>query len=280
VHPFAPRHRRRDAAILERLRLLHEGPPAAAVPAFLALYAGFACPTEVLAQGLGLREDEARALATAAGGTVLAIPEATSAEAFTTGGKWTCLRDAVIERVRAWHGANPLLPGMELESLRSCVSDAPDARTFRWAINRLLADGVLVRAGSVVHLPGHRVALDERARAAAARIEAALQAGGLTPPDLRTLDAAGLTQRELIDLLGVLERDGRVVRVAGDLYYARDAVERGVALLVRHCTAHGGITAAVFRDLIGASRKYSIAFLDYCDRSGVTVRVGDARKLR
>ena len=43
---------------------------------------------------------------------------------------------------------------------------------------------------------------------------------------------------------------------------------------------HRDITAAVFRDLIGASRKFAIAVLDWCDRTGVTVRVGDLRKLR
>ena len=47
-----------------------------------------------------------------------------------------------------------------------------------------------------------------------------------------------------------------------------------------HCRTHGEITAAVFRDLIGASRKFAIAFLDWCDRTGVTLRVGDVRKLR
>ena len=38
--------------------------------------------------------------------------------------------------------------------------------------------------------------------------------------------------------------------------------------------------AAEFRDLIGASRKFSIALLDYFDRTGFTMRVGDVRKLR
>ena len=32
--------------------------------------------------------------------------------------------------------------------------------------------------------------------------------------------------------------------------------------------------------MIGASRKFAIAFLEYFDRTGVTIRVGDQRKLR
>ena len=63
----------------------------------------------------------------------------------------------------------------------------------------------------------------------------------------------------------------KVVRVMPDLYYARAAADESVALVRTHCRAHGEITAATFRDLIGASRKFAIAFLDWCDRTGVTV---------
>jgi len=40
------------------------------------------------------------------------------------------------------------------------------------------------------------------------------------------------------------------------------------------------ITAATFRDLLGASRKFAIALLDHFDHTGVTTRVGDTRRLR
>jgi len=42
----------------------------------------------------------------------------------------------------------------------------------------------------------------------------------------------------------------------------------------------GPLGAAEFRDMIGASRKFSIALLEYFDRTGFTIRVGDQRKLR
>ena len=87
--------------------------------------------------------------------------------------------------------------------------------------------------------------------------------------------------------LEVYERNDRyspaedpVVRVAADLYFAHDAVTAARALLAEHCRAQGEISAAVFRDRIGASRKFVIALLDWFDRSGVTTRVGDMRRLR
>jgi hypothetical protein len=37
---------------------------------------------------------------------------------------------------------------------------------------------------------------------------------------------------------------------------------------------------AQLRDILGFSRKYLIPFLEFCDRSGLTERRGDARVLR
>ena len=42
----------------------------------------------------------------------------------------------------------------------------------------------------------------------------------------------------------------------------------------------GDITPAAFRDRFGTTRKYTIPLLEYLDREGVTMRVGDKRRLR
>ena len=81
-------------------------------------------------------------------------------------------------------------------------------------------------------------------------------------------------------ILKQLEREGRVVQVDSELWFAREPLERARAVIREHAAAHGQIDAATFRDLLGASRKFSIALLDYFDRTGFTMRVGDVRKLR
>jgi len=132
-----------------------------------------------------------------------------------------------------------------------------------------------------VRAPGHRVVLGVGTRPLVARIEQLLIEGRFTPPDVRQLEeATGAPRKQLGEVLGVLETEGRVVRVAPDLYYARAEATRPRRSSPSTCRVHGEITAAAFRDLIGASRKFAIAFLDWCDRTGVTVRVGDVRKLR
>jgi selenocysteine-specific elongation factor len=170
---------------------------------------------------------------------------------------------------------------MEMESLRTQLPWDVPPKVFRWCVDRLVAAKRVVREESVVRVPEHRVALGTEARALGARVERLLAEGRFTPPDLRQLEeATGIARKRLLEVLAVLEGEERVVRVAPDLYWARAAADEARGLLEQHCRAHGDVTAATFRDLIGASRKFAIAFLDWCDRTGVTVRVGDLRKLR
>jgi len=70
------------------------------------------------------------------------------------------------------------------------------------------------------------------------------------------------------------------VKVAADLAFAYEVVEGVERRMRAHLEQAGEITAAELRDLIGASRKYSIPLLDYFDHTGVTVRSGDLRRLR
>jgi selenocysteine-specific elongation factor len=144
-----------------------------------------------------------------------------------------------------------------------------------------VAAGRLAREDSVVREPAHRVRLGREARELGERLERTLAEHGFTPPDVRTLESELAVPRAvLVATLGVLEAERRVVRVSAELYFAPAAADEACRRLAEHCRTHGGITAAEFRDLIGASRKFAVAFLEWCDRTGVTLRVGDVHKLR
>ena len=279
VHPFANRHRRGEGDLEERLGTLRAGTPPAAARAFLELIPEFASDRATVTQALNLRDEELATVATAPG--VLPVPDAEAPEAYTTTAKWERLEAEVLGVVSAAHRTHPLVPGLEMESLRTQLSFEVPPRAFRWCVDRLVAAGRLVREESLVRAPEHRVALGAGGRALGGRLEQLLCEARFTPPDLRQLEETlGVARKDILEVLAVLESEGKVVRVMPDLYYTRAAADESVALVRTHCRAHGEITAATFRDLIGASRKFAIAFLDWCDRTGVTVRVGDLRKLR
>jgi selenocysteine-specific elongation factor len=205
-------------------------------------------------------------------------------EGFTTRAKWDDLKRVAAAALKAHHEAKPLEAGLEMEALRSRLPYEVGARAFRALLDRLARESDIVREESVLRLKSHRVKLGGDAGALGKRVESLLADARFHPPDLAQIaEALKLAASDLAQLrtvLGALEREGRVVKIATDLYFSRAALDDARAQLVAHLNANGEITAAAYRDLLGASRKFSIALLDYFDHSGVTTRVGDVRRLR
>jgi selenocysteine-specific elongation factor len=173
-------------------------------------------------------------------------------------GDWVFSSDWLDEQRSALHAqleaADPLDPGVPPPS-------AP------WARDVLPLFGV-ERRGARIYLPGAEASLGERAEEAA-RLEAELEASGLTPVRIEDKEIAAF-----------LERGGQLVRVGDGLAVATRAYEDAKSLVVEECDREGSITLARFRDLIGGGRKQAQLLLERFDADGITRRVGDKRVLR
>jgi len=280
VHPFARRYQRGHAPIVLLERLRAAATPADVVGALLQIEPDFAVAPEYLAQAGALPMDVVRDVLRV-DPTVRALPDLDSMAACTTREKWETLRRTVLQTLTTFHQETPLAPGMEMELLRSRIAPALAPKLFRALLDALEAEAVLARADSVLRVPSHTVALPSADATLGGQAEALITAGGFTPPDLKQIEVALAVQRPRLNaILQQLEREGRVAKIAEGLYFGREPLEQARQQLRDHVAAHGDITAATFRDLLGASRKFSIALLDYFDRTGFTLRVGDLRKLR
>jgi len=205
-------------------------------------------------------------------------------EGYTTANKWAELKAFALAALTKHHAAEPLSPGLEMEALRSRLPYEIGARNYRALADRLARETDIVREESTLRLKTHRVKLGESDSKLVERIEEELRKTAFQPPELKQLaEELKLPSTELGKLrsvLSALEREGKVVKVATDLYFARASIDTSRARLTDYLQKHPEITAAAYRDLLGASRKFAIALLDYFDHSGVTTRVGDARRLR
>lgn len=280
LHPFARRHRRSELGVTDRLAALRTPDLLQACQAYLEAQSEFAAPLEEIYQGVNAREEEVAALL-GQDPEILPFPDPSRPEAYSVVGKWRQLTKDVQALLAAFHQEAPLARGMEMESLRSQLTFSFSPKIFRAVIENLAAEGIIVREESVLRLPTHTVKLNTREQDAAARLEHILQEGGFTPPELKDLEGKlDIPRKTLLDLLNVLESQGKVVKVTTDSYYSSIALEKTRTALVAHLNSQEEITAAGFRDLLGVSRKTAIPLLEYFDRTGVTLRVGDIRKLR
>ncbi len=280
VLPVSERHRHRGRALVARLETVRTGALDAVVAEALDLAQAFALSVDAVAESLAI---DARAVrsALAVAPRAVGLATGTGDEVFTTVAKWDILREGVRRVVARFHDEHPLAAGVEMEAIRTQLPYAVDAKLFRAVVERLAAERIVERRDNLLVAPDHRVALAAADREAGARACAALVAAGLTPPDLASLaTTVAVSRQRLVDIFGVLESQGQVVRVGADLFYAAEAIAAARSALGQYLATHAAITAAEYRDHLGVSRKFSIALLDYFDRTGVTLRVGDSRKLR
>jgi len=82
------------------------------------------------------------------------------------------------------------------------------------------------------------------------------------------------------DLYNALLELGELVFVPPDVVFHRSDYEHMVAEVRRLITQKGAVTAAEVRDHFNTSRRYVLAFLEHLDALGITVRDGDARRLK
>ena len=282
LNPLGCRVRKPIDAYRANLRLLKDCCGAEAIEALINLQESFALGTTSIAilMNIPIAEAEA-ALRDASRFVKLSIGDE---QAFTTQTRWDALKRSAVNALVTHHQAEPLSPGLEMEAMRTRLPYEIGARAFRPVVDRLSRESEIVREESVLRLKSHRVQLGGDAETLGTSVETMLTRAEFQPPDLKQLAGAlKIPANQLPRLRMVMlamEREGRVVKIATDLYFSRAATDTARDRLVEYLKTRPEITAAVFRDLLGASRKFAIALLDHFDHIGVTTRVGDVRRLR
>ena len=64
------------------------------------------------------------------------------------------------------------------------------------------------------------------------------------------------------------------------MVFSASAYQEQVDKISAYITEKGEITVGDVRDMLGTSRKYALAFMEYLDQRRITRRVGDERVLR
>ncbi len=81
------------------------------------------------------------------------------------------------------------------------------------------------------------------------------------------------------EALAALIEQGQLVKLGENILFLRETCDAAIAAIVDYLRAHGKITAAEARDLLGGTRKYILPLLEYMDAQKITRRMGDERVL-
>jgi selenocysteine-specific elongation factor len=286
VEPHARRHRRRQAAILEQLQVLAQGTPEDIV--LERLRAREPVDVDALVQRTGLAAADARAALGRLMETsdVLLLDQARLTNGAVTAPRlegrsfvisapgWERLTRQVEMLLSAFHQTYPLRRGLPKEELRTRLG--ADPRLFVRELDRLKAQGTATEDGPFVRLTSHRVEFSAAQERQVEQLLRVLREAGVSPPDRAELEA-GL--RLSVELTDALLAQGRLVEVAAGLVYDPATLAQLIGRISQDIESHGPRTVAQIRDVLDASRKFTLALVNYTDEHKITRRVGDERVL-
>jgi len=262
------RKQRADDAIAF-LNIMRHGSPAQVLAARVARRGAIGLPLSAVPGEMNIRREEAVKLPDAAGlvwcNQVLVAPAA-FAEA----------KADVLEALKKFHDANPLVAGMSKEELRDRVNLGPEV--FYSVLEKLAEEKKLEVAGELVHSAGRGVVMKDEEAESKKIIEQAFASAGLKVPSLKEV-LAGLKvdKTRAQKIVTLLLRDKVLIKISEELVFHQSALMDLRRKIVALKTSAPKIDVARFKEMTGVSRKYAIPLLEYLDRERVTRRVGDER---
>ena len=190
---------------------------------------------------------------------------------------WDRLSQRLVAETQAYHRSYPLRRGIPREELKSRLKDLTrsSARLFNVAMRRLVAEASLNEAGPLVLMPGHAIQFSPQQQAKIDRLLTRFAASPYSPPSVKDCQAEVGE-----DVLAALVDTGQVVAVAPDVVFRQADYQRMLGDIRDIIQQRGSITVADARDHFNTSRRYILAFLEYLDSVGITIRQGDDRRLK
>ncbi|MBF8250423.1 MAG: selB, partial [Deltaproteobacteria bacterium] len=187
---------------------------------------------------------------------------------------FNALKNSLIELIGSFHKKEPMKAGLLTEEARTRLRISQ--KVLETVIDTLVKDKLVIIERDILKLASHKASGGETKE----RIEKIYIEAGLTPPTLtELLEKLKIKEREALDLLNLLSKEGRLVKIK-EFFFSKDSIDALTASIREFFAMKSDMTPPDFKEMTGLSRKFAIPLLEYLDSQKVTIRVGDVRKFR
>jgi len=278
VDPFPPPRRRRIAERQLELAALDSGTPAQVLAALLP-QASSGIDLALFERRFNLTAAAARHLYDGAGLQVLGRELRRGFEP----ARLATMRAVLVAEVRSFHARSPQATGIELAALQKNAGLALPEEILQAVLRDAVQARLLELSGGLARVPGFDAAANSADEALWKRVRPLLSKAPNAPPQVREIATTlKLDEKALQAMLQRRIKRGELVRLDPQRVYLRPAII-ALARVVEATAAAapgGQFNAAQYRDRAGIGRSLAIQLLEHFDSAGLTLRVGDARKLR
>lgn len=199
---------------------------------------------------------------------------------------WERLVEEAVRLVYEQHQHYPLRSGLSKEEWRSHLGLPPKVATEVFAT--LQAEGRLavvgdtenrytqeaLQHGALIRLPNFTPSFTKAQQGQVEQLLQLFYAHPYTPPDRSEAERLAGTE-----IVGALIEQGRLVKIGNGIVFLRETYDEAIVKLVAYMREHGCMTASEARDVLGATRKYTLPLLEHMDALHITKRNGDERIL-
>ncbi len=182
-------------------------------------------------------------------------------------------KNLALKILDEYHKQNNLRPGISKEELKSKLN--LDQNIFQSLINNFVSLEIIEVDENIIRLHGYTTKLSVSQEQNVKKMLKLFQETPFATPSLKEC-----IQEFGNEIINHLQYSGLLIVVNPDVGFLKESYEKMRDWVLNKLESSGSLTAAEFRDEFNTSRKYALAFLEYLDAKGITIREGDIRKLR
>lgn len=273
------RHKRGDQAVLEALAIRESGSGDDQLVQLVAEH-GHSLPTlDKLAAPQNLdREELGRSLEelTSAGKVLQPLPGR-----YLAASVFDAIWDSCRGLLEQYHRQNPLHAGMKVAELRQKLLKNTDQAVADAILAALAREGKIKAVADRYALADFAVHLTKRQSAIREKLLQTYRKAGLEVPGLDEVIASfpPAEQGDCRQVVESLVSGGGLVMLTPQLCLHSQVYAQVCDKTRDFMAEHQELTLAEFRDLLGTSRKYALAVLEYYDKNKILKKDGDVRRL-
>ena len=273
------RHKRGDQAVLGALAIRESGSGDDQLVQLVAEH-GHSLPTlEKLAAPQNLdREELGRSLEelTSAGKVLQPLPGR-----YLAASVFDAIWDSCRGLLEQYHRQNPLHAGMKVAELRQKLLKNTDQAVADAILAALAREGKIKAVADRYALADFAVHLTKRQSAIREKLLQTYRKAGLEVPGLDEVIASfpPAEQSDCRQVVESLVSGGGLVMLTPQLCLHSQVYAQVCDKTRDFMAEHQELTLAEFRDLLGTSRKYALAVLEYYDKNKILKKDGDVRRL-
>ena len=197
--------------------------------------------------------------------------------------RWQELLHCIEKTIAQFHKSNPALFGASIKEIQMLLTPFVETVTLNAALNLLVAENRLSERGKKFYLPSHSVHISAKDKSLLAQATAVLSPPSGTPPSLyQVAKDIGVDVSSLEKALKIGVKLGDITMIEKNRYLPKSMLTKFV-IIAEQLAARSGdglFTTANYRDEVNLGRNFVIALLEYFDRMGFTMQVGNHRRVR